>query len=164
MLPFELTKDTPYLALSGELWSVFYEYFIRNLPCYKGFLLYSDAFSWVMVIILLFKFHRNSVQQFQWPRGHDSAKCLVPNRWQTITWTKDQIILCKYVSTYFDVFKTIPPSLILCIPFSNPREIMNIPQRSADFSGREEAMAHFHLHRHAVPSLCIQVCPVGSSR
>ena len=25
MLPFELTKDTPYLALSGELWSVFYE-------------------------------------------------------------------------------------------------------------------------------------------
>ena len=40
MLPFELTKDTPYLALSGELWSVFYEYFNRNWPCYKGFLLY----------------------------------------------------------------------------------------------------------------------------
>ena len=40
MLPFELTKDTPYLALSGELWSVFYEYFTRNWPCYKGFLLY----------------------------------------------------------------------------------------------------------------------------
>ena len=39
MLPFELTKDTPYLALSGELWSVFYEYFNRNWPCYKGFLL-----------------------------------------------------------------------------------------------------------------------------
>ena len=37
MLPFELTKD---LALSGELWSVFYEYFNRNWPCYKGFLLY----------------------------------------------------------------------------------------------------------------------------
>ena len=41
MLPFELTKDTPYLALSGELWSVFYEYFNRNWPCYKGFLLYD---------------------------------------------------------------------------------------------------------------------------
>ena len=40
MLPFELTKDTPYLALSGELWSVFYEYINRNWPCYKGFLLY----------------------------------------------------------------------------------------------------------------------------
>ena len=40
MLPFELRKDTPYLALSGELWSVFYEYFNRNWPCYKGFLLY----------------------------------------------------------------------------------------------------------------------------
>ena len=24
---FELTKDTPYLALTGELWSVFCEYF-----------------------------------------------------------------------------------------------------------------------------------------
>ena len=41
MLPFELTKDTPYLALSGELWSVFCEYFNRNWPCYKGFLLYN---------------------------------------------------------------------------------------------------------------------------
>ena len=40
MLPFELTKDTPYLALSGELWSVFYEYFNRNWSCFKGFLLY----------------------------------------------------------------------------------------------------------------------------
>ena len=52
MLPFELTKDTPYLALSGELWSVFYEYFNRNWPCYKGFLLYVlnaksfDNVSW----------------------------------------------------------------------------------------------------------------------
>ena len=43
MLPFELTKDTPYLALSGELWSVFYEYINRNWPCYKGFLLYMDS-------------------------------------------------------------------------------------------------------------------------
>ena len=41
MLPFELIKDTPYLALSGELWSVFYEYFNRNWSCYKGFLLYK---------------------------------------------------------------------------------------------------------------------------
>ena len=40
ILPFELTKDTPYLALSGELWTVFYEYFNRNWSCYKGFLLY----------------------------------------------------------------------------------------------------------------------------
>ena len=44
MLSFELTKDTPYLALSGELWSVFYEYFNRNWPCYKGFLLYLVRF------------------------------------------------------------------------------------------------------------------------
>ena len=45
MLPFELTKDTPYLALSGELRSVFYEYFNRNWAYYKGFLLYDVAFS-----------------------------------------------------------------------------------------------------------------------
>ena len=45
MLPFELTKDTPYLALSGELWSVFYEYFNRNWSCYKGFLLYIRHFD-----------------------------------------------------------------------------------------------------------------------
>ena len=52
MLPFELTKDTPYLALSGELWSVFYEYFNRNWSAYKGFLLYqlgSTLFSRYMV-------------------------------------------------------------------------------------------------------------------
>ena len=52
MLPFELTKDTPYLALSGELWSVFYEYFNRNWSCYKGFLLYNSGTSadWLVQI------------------------------------------------------------------------------------------------------------------
>ena len=43
MLPFKLIKDTPYLALSGELWSVFYEYFNRNWSCYRGFLLYFET-------------------------------------------------------------------------------------------------------------------------
>ena len=37
MLPFELTKDTPYLALSGELWSVFYEYFTEIDRVITGF-------------------------------------------------------------------------------------------------------------------------------
>ena len=37
MLPFELTKDTPYLALSGELWSVFHEYFTEIDRVIKGF-------------------------------------------------------------------------------------------------------------------------------
>ena len=45
MLLFELTKDTPYLALSGEIWSVFYEYFNRNWSCYKGFLLYMRQYT-----------------------------------------------------------------------------------------------------------------------
>ena len=34
-------KRHPYLALSGELWSVFYEYVNRNWSCYRGFLLYN---------------------------------------------------------------------------------------------------------------------------
>ena len=50
MLPFELTKDTPYLALSGQLWSVFYEYFNRNWSCYKGFLLYFISTEWLFPI------------------------------------------------------------------------------------------------------------------
>ena len=37
---FVLTKDTPYLALTGEIWSVFCEYFSKKQPCYEGFLLY----------------------------------------------------------------------------------------------------------------------------
>ena len=52
MLPFELTKDTPYLALSGELWSVFYEYLYRNWSCYKGFLLYTYKIYHCMMILM----------------------------------------------------------------------------------------------------------------
>ena len=33
-----------HLALSGELWRVFYEYFNKNWSCYKGFLLYLNFF------------------------------------------------------------------------------------------------------------------------
>ena len=35
------TKDTPYLALTGELWGVFCEYLSENLPSYNGTTLYS---------------------------------------------------------------------------------------------------------------------------
>ena len=57
MLPFELTKDTPYLALSGELWSVFNEYFNRNWPCYKGFLLYVYFLGYCNILPVLMDFH-----------------------------------------------------------------------------------------------------------
>ena len=60
MLPFELTKDTPYLALSGELWSVFYEYFNKNWPCYKGFLLYNQILTIAMPVNI--KAHNNTWQ------------------------------------------------------------------------------------------------------
>ena len=41
MLPFELTKDTPYLALSGELWSVFLSTSTEIDRVIKGF--YCDT-------------------------------------------------------------------------------------------------------------------------
>ena len=90
MLPFELTKDTPYLALSGELWSVFYEYFNRNWPCYKGFLLYVLSLVQLDAVITLF-----SITQYWIPHCNDLT--LNTDLWQTYTfvylpyWT--QIIL-----------------------------------------------------------------------
>ena len=33
---YTLTKDTPYLALTGELWSVYYENLGENWSCYNG--------------------------------------------------------------------------------------------------------------------------------
>ena len=34
------TKDTPYLALTGDLWGVFCEYLWKNWPRYNGTALY----------------------------------------------------------------------------------------------------------------------------
>ena len=62
MLPFELTKDTPYLALSGELWSVFYEYFNRNWSCYKGFLLYHWLIETISLEILVSILNMSSLE------------------------------------------------------------------------------------------------------
>ena len=38
-----LTKDTPYLALTGELWVVFSKDLDENQPCYNGITLYVTA-------------------------------------------------------------------------------------------------------------------------
>ena len=75
MLPFELTKDTPYLALTGELWSVFYEYFNRNWSCYKGFLLYQHWFD----------------------------NDLVPGRWQPIIWTNASLVYWRIYASLDDL-------------------------------------------------------------
>ena len=37
---FELTLDTPYLALTGKVWGVYREYFGENWPRYNGTALY----------------------------------------------------------------------------------------------------------------------------
>ena len=37
-----ITRDTPYLALTGELWGVYCEDFGENLPRYNGTALYDD--------------------------------------------------------------------------------------------------------------------------
>ena len=36
------TKDTPYLALTGELWDVFCEYLWETWPRYNGATLYKE--------------------------------------------------------------------------------------------------------------------------
>ena len=89
MLPFELTKDTPYLALSGELWSVFYEYFNRNWPCYKGFLLYLHKVahlgleemvnrqSMLCVGVCLSLYHLHLVGLWKWCSNKNKDKKLI---------------------------------------------------------------------------------------
>ena len=71
MLPFELTKDTPYLALSGELLGVFYEYFNRNWSCYKGFLMCACGILVpdTAIIFLLCLFFNNFFVSFQGRMG-----------------------------------------------------------------------------------------------
>ena len=63
MLPFELTKDTPYLVLSGELWSVFYEYFNRNWSCYKGLLMYFGDWLGAERVTIHYQANDGGVQQ-----------------------------------------------------------------------------------------------------
>ena len=39
----DLTKDTPYFALAGELWGVFCNDFGENFPRYNGIALYNGT-------------------------------------------------------------------------------------------------------------------------
>ena len=98
MSPFELTKDTPYLALSGELWSVFYEYFNRNWSCYKGFLLFWSRclthWGWVTHICI----SKLTII------GSDNG--LSPGRRQAIIWTNAQILLIVPLGTNFSEILT----------------------------------------------------------
>ena len=49
---FNLTTDTPHLALKGELWGVYCEEFEENWPCYKGTTLYTIDHCNITVWIL----------------------------------------------------------------------------------------------------------------
>ena len=46
---FNLTTDTPYLALMGEIWDVYCEAFGDNWPCYNDTKLYSTASSTIVI-------------------------------------------------------------------------------------------------------------------
>ena len=76
MLPFEFIKDTPYLALSGELWSVFYEYFNINWSCYRGFLLYLQPYlplnTFIIARLVLETFSRGLARKAM--RSHPDNK------------------------------------------------------------------------------------------
>ena len=86
MLLFELTKDTPYLALSGELWSVFYEYFNRNWSCYKGFLLYN--------------------------KGQYNVTLHTPQQWQTCNTNHGDVIKWKHFPCYWPSVRGVHWSLV----------------------------------------------------
>ena len=45
---FKLKTDTPYLALMGELWGVYYEQFEENSPRYNG---PPTVVSWAPVML-----------------------------------------------------------------------------------------------------------------
>ena len=49
---FESTKDTPYLALTGELWGVYCEEFEENWPCYNSAALYSTL-RWIASLVYM---------------------------------------------------------------------------------------------------------------
>ena len=55
-------KDTPYLALKGELWGVFCEDFGENRPCYIGTALY-------LVLPVTTSWQENSFQEYFWLVG-----------------------------------------------------------------------------------------------
>ena len=42
---FEPTKDTPYIAITGELWGVFYEDLGENWPLYNDIALYLNHYT-----------------------------------------------------------------------------------------------------------------------
>ena len=79
MLPFELTKDTPYLALSGELWSVFYEYFTEIDRVIKGFYCMRN-------LCLVIKYQPSCVVTF-WP-------CKMADTWCNLThWSLGDVVV-----------------------------------------------------------------------
>ena len=122
MLPFELTKDTPYLALSGELWSAFYEYFNRNWPCYMYIyteshfllylplthwgqgkmaanlqMLYSNCFSCMKVVAFWSKFHWHLFPKFYLQNASIGANNgLASIRQQAIIVNNDVPIIAKF--------------------------------------------------------------------
>ena len=62
MSDYELINDTPYLTLSGELRSVFYDYFggKRKWLCYKEFQLYMGQVTKVRLSCYLVLLSNNS--------------------------------------------------------------------------------------------------------
>ena len=64
------TKDTPYLALTGELWGVCCEYLWENWPRYNGTALYNVKFTCLMKISDVAAI--NPIM-FEWDRERDNA-------------------------------------------------------------------------------------------
>ena len=58
---FKLTTDTPYLALTGERWGVYCEYFGENWPRYNGIVVLPFK------ILAIYSIHsKTSYRQISW--------------------------------------------------------------------------------------------------
>ena len=127
------TKDTPYLALTGEIWGVFCEYFWENSPRYDGTALYfveSLPFI-IMGFLCIFSMFSSLLSPAVWCRValHDARKTAfcrgrsfpsVTRKTDVTKWKKNtsdilSLSLVKTLAILMNSFNSLWPSDVLHI-------------------------------------------------
>ena len=85
------TKDTPYLALTGELWGVFWEYVWENWQRYNGTALYMHFY------VAMQAFHRKYIDGLVQSCIISIANALeiLQSCTKPATYDRDNIVSCK---------------------------------------------------------------------
>ena len=143
----KLTKDTPYLTLTGELWGVFCEDFEENWPCYNDTALYYGYSSVVMVSHELYHTIRNLLQPLtHWGQvthtcvsklsiiGPDNG--LLPGWHKAIIWTNAGILLTGPLGT------NLSEILIEILRFSFKKMCLKMLCAKWQLSSRSLNMSH----------------------